>query len=190
MERTRKWALAWLVPPQLVLVGCGLGPCFEGQLRVELGEVIPGSDCLFEDWPGEMEFVVEAIRSTENAGNTCEAQQVHYLPLPEGSRSGGAVVSSSAPTTGMPVGFMESITFESVPGADGCQLLVRGELRMTETYDDFGSAIDASGNGDVDAFFVRYTYNGIGDCEELISGPRQGDRWICSNTHQARVTQL
>lgn len=188
METGFREALVWrplLGLFGLSLCGCGLPPCYEGRLAVELGPVVEGfGNCAFQDWPGEGRFEVKTVGDGDFMKDICRTQTAEFVHHLDGALVGGALVGTGGPDMGLLFISVEHLTFVSA----GCTLTVGPDLRIDEELPDVDAAFQAQSDGE-GAFYVRIGYNGDGECGEYFPEAVPGHTAGCVNIHHARITK-
>jgi hypothetical protein len=179
---SRRMRTLWGASACLLLgVGCGLPPCFEGKLDIEvLGLDEQASSCHFEGWPQGTELQIESTGSRENIEDICRSQGARYAERPEGELGGTVSTESVSIPRGYEIAEIEGFGFE----AQDCSLSVSGSLFFSKQYDDFESALDGQAKGNGKAFFIRHHYSGSSaTCGHLFSGTMgRGESVVCGNT--------
>ena len=172
-------------------VGCGLPPCFEGKLEIEILELNEeASSCHFDGWPQGTELLIESTGNRENLGDMCRRQGARYVARPEGQLGRmitGAELNGQWPYSRYyDVALIEPFEFEE----QGCLLSVSGELLFSRLYDDFEHALRGQARGDEDAIVLSIGYTGATEgCAHLFpESSGSGNRVKCDNTHRVRVS--
>lgn len=167
------------------LCGCGLPPCYEGRLAVELGPVVEGfGNCAFQDLPGDGRFEVKTVGDGDFMKDICRAQVAEFVQLPADASQGGPLTNTGGPNMGQTFITVKPIAFVS----GSCALTVGPDLRIDGELPDVDAAFQAQADGD-QAFYVRIGYNGRGHCPEYFP-EAPPDRTVgCMNIHHARMTK-
>ncbi len=163
--------------------GCrGLEPCFEGELKIEVGELVAGqSNCSFEGWSPGTELVIESTGSQDNLEDICRVQGARYIERPDDSLGSPLEQADYENLGGYQFAYIRLFGFDE----EGCALSVNSVLAFNTKYADIDAAWAGQERGDHQAFFLRHAYSGKSeDCSQLFRTPPKSDGSVaCSNVH-------